>query len=85
MALLKIARIASSPAKEDNWVDLAGYAANGAEIAPSKVHTETGKVTYTPDPLLRDVEAPLVASAFSGGSNTLHLCRPCEDTDYEVD
>lgn len=32
MALLKIARIASSPAKEDNWVDLAGYAANGAEL-----------------------------------------------------
>lgn len=34
MALLKIARVASSPAKEDNWVDLAGYAANGAEVAP---------------------------------------------------
>ena len=78
MALLKIARIASSPAKEDNWVDLAGYAANGAEIAPLKAHTETGKVTYTPDPLLRDVEVPHVV-------NTLHLCRPCEDTDYEAD
>ena len=34
MSLLKIARVASSPAKEDNWVDLAGYAANGAEVAP---------------------------------------------------
>ena len=33
MALLKIARIASSPAKEDNWVDLAGYAANGVEVS----------------------------------------------------
>ena len=32
MALLKIARIATSPTKDDNWVDLAGYAANGAEI-----------------------------------------------------
>lgn len=32
MALLKIARVASSPTKDDNWVDLAGYAANGAEI-----------------------------------------------------
>lgn len=31
MALLKIARIASGHAKEDNWVDLAGYAACGGE------------------------------------------------------
>lgn len=33
MALLKIARIPASPTKEDNWVDLAGYAANGVEVA----------------------------------------------------
>ena len=32
MSLLKIARVASSPHKDDNWVDLAGYAANGAEL-----------------------------------------------------
>ena len=32
MALLKIARIASGHAKEDNWVDMAGYAACGGEI-----------------------------------------------------
>lgn len=32
LALLKIARIASGKAKEDNWVDLAGYAACGGEI-----------------------------------------------------
>lgn len=32
MCLLKIARLATSPTKEDNWVDLAGYAANGCEI-----------------------------------------------------
>ena len=32
MALMKIARIASGNAKEDNWVDLAGYAACGGEI-----------------------------------------------------
>jgi len=30
--LVKIARIASGNAKEDNWVDLAGYAACGGEI-----------------------------------------------------
>lgn len=32
MALLKIARIASGHAKDDNWIDLAGYAACGGEI-----------------------------------------------------
>lgn len=35
LALLKIARIASGHAKEDNWVDLAGYAACGGEIETS--------------------------------------------------
>ena len=35
MALLKIARIASGHAKEDNWVDLAGYAACGGELESS--------------------------------------------------
>ena len=32
LALLKIARIASGHAKQDNWVGLAGYAACGGEI-----------------------------------------------------
>lgn len=32
LGLLKIARIASRHAKNDNWVDLAGYAACGAEL-----------------------------------------------------
>jgi hypothetical protein len=33
MCLLKIARIASGQTKDDNYVDLAGYAACAAEIA----------------------------------------------------
>ena len=33
MGLLKVARIASNPQHMDNWVDLAGYAACGGEIA----------------------------------------------------
>lgn len=33
MALLKIARIASGSGKADSWVDLAGYAACGGELA----------------------------------------------------
>lgn len=32
MILLKVARIASGHAKDDNWVDIAGYAACGAEM-----------------------------------------------------
>lgn len=36
LALLKIARIASGNAKEDNWIDLAGYAACGGEIEATK-------------------------------------------------
>lgn len=32
MALLKIARISSGQNKDDNWIDLAGYAACGAEL-----------------------------------------------------
>jgi hypothetical protein len=33
LSLLKLARIASSPSKEDNWIDLAGYAALGGEVS----------------------------------------------------
>jgi len=40
LALLKIARIASGHAKDDNWVDLAGYAACGGEIESDWVREE---------------------------------------------
>ena len=33
MALLKIARIRENPNNADNWVDMAGYAACGAELS----------------------------------------------------
>ena len=32
LALLKVARIAGNRPKPDNWIDLAGYAACGAEL-----------------------------------------------------
>lgn len=32
MALLKLARIRENPTHEDNWIDLAGYAACGSEV-----------------------------------------------------
>lgn len=34
MILLKVSRLSCSPAKRDNWVDIAGYAALGGEVAP---------------------------------------------------
>ena len=37
LALLKIARISSGRVKDDNWIDLAGYAACGGEIATQRV------------------------------------------------
>ena len=33
LALLKVARIRSNPSHADNWIDIAGYAACGGEIA----------------------------------------------------
>ena len=33
MILLKVARIAGNPTHADNWIDAAGYAACGGEIA----------------------------------------------------
>lgn len=37
MGLLKVARLASNPKHMDSWVDLAGYAACGGEIAGKEV------------------------------------------------
>lgn len=33
MTLLKLARLKSNPANEDNWIDAAGYMACGGELA----------------------------------------------------
>ena len=33
LALLKVARIRQNPTHADNWIDMAGYAACGGEIA----------------------------------------------------
>ena len=43
LALLKIARIASGHAKQDNWIDLAGYAACGGEIEGKSDNTKSDK------------------------------------------
>ena len=36
MLLVKVARISTSPHKEDHWVDIAGYAACGGEVKPGR-------------------------------------------------
>lgn len=33
MILMKLARLENNPKHEDSWVDIAGYASNGCEIA----------------------------------------------------
>lgn len=45
LALMKIARIKSGNAKEDNWIDLAGYAACGGEIEGGYEKDEPKKIT----------------------------------------
>lgn len=40
MGLLKVARLAGNPKHADSWVDLAGYAACGAECAQGTVQLD---------------------------------------------
>lgn len=35
MILMKLARLENNPKHEDSWIDIAGYAANGCELATS--------------------------------------------------
>lgn len=51
---LKVSRIVSSPGNEDSWVDLAGYAALGGELA-----TEPRELMHTARPL-GDIAAEIV-------------------------
>lgn len=37
MIALKLVRLNNSPAKSDSWIDIAGYAALGGEIASNRV------------------------------------------------
>ena len=47
LALLKIARIASGRMKDDNWIDLAGYAACGGEIASDRAAFNAAMASLT--------------------------------------
>ena len=50
MVLVKIARVASGNAKDDNWIDIAGYAACGGEIeSQNDKYIHLGKCEVTID------------------------------------
>lgn len=81
MCLFKIARIDTGHGKEDNWVDLAGYAANGAEIELSEdeidnIYCEGCKTLQK-----------LLDSASNGVPDKCLLCcrfdSQCESDNYE--
>lgn len=38
MILMKVSRVATSPEKRDHWVDIAGYAACGAQCVGEDLH-----------------------------------------------
>lgn len=47
LSLVKVARLKTSPGHADNWVDLAGYAACGSEIASNAAAKETANGSST--------------------------------------
>lgn len=61
LALLKVARIAGNRPKPDNWIDLAGYAACGAEISAREAERGT-KRTASTSGAARGTEAEKTAS-----------------------
>lgn len=53
MVLMKLARLQNKPDHEDSWIDIAGYAANGAELATyrNEVNDAFDKVFFDKDVL----------------------------------
>ena len=52
MVLMKLARLQNKPDHDDSWVDIAGYAANGAELA---THVDQFQRTFDEAFFNRDV------------------------------
>lgn len=68
MIMLKVARVRNGKAKEDSWVDMAGYAACGAECAAAMSGCErVGGVDYGTVPSLKAEEVPSTGSPFGHG------------------
>ena len=68
MILLKLARVEGNPRHADSWVDIAGYAACGAECAAAMSGCErVGGVDYGTVPNLKAEEVPSTGSPFGHG------------------
>ena len=68
MILLKLARVEGNPRHMDSWVDIAGYAACGAECASGMSGCErVGGVDYDTLPNLKAKKVPSTGSPFGHG------------------
>ena len=68
MILLKIARLEGNPRHADSWVDIAGYAACGAECASGMSGCErVGGVDYGTSKPLKAEEVPSTGNPFGHG------------------
>lgn len=68
MILLKLARVEGNPRHSDSWVDIAGYAACGAECAAAMSGCErVGGVDYGTAPSLKAEDIPYTGGAFGHG------------------
>lgn len=68
MILLKLARVEGNPRHMDSWVDIAGYAACGAECASGISGSErVGGVDYGTAPTLKVEDIPSTGSPFGHG------------------
>lgn len=68
MILLKLARIEGNPRHADSWVDIAGYAACGAECAAAMSGCErVGGVDYGAAPILKGEDIPSTGNPFGHG------------------
>lgn len=68
MILLKVARVRNGKAKDDSWVDMAGYAACGAECAAAMSGCErVGGVDYGASKPLKVEDIPSTGNPFGHG------------------
>nr|DAI54396.1 MAG TPA: hypothetical protein [Caudoviricetes sp.] len=85
MCLFKIARIDTGHGKEDNWVDLAGYAANGAEIESNEDKVDNINCEGNCEGCI--MSQKLLDSASNGVPDKCLLCRrfdsQCKLDNYE--
>lgn len=58
MGMLKMARIKTGKYTQDNFVDLAGYAACGAECTPEALQEKERRVADVPEPIVEPMRSP---------------------------